>query len=61
MNTFVGKKIEAITLRAHDGEFTEALTDNYQKLLLSGCHVPNRWITARVDAVEDGALRGVAI
>jgi len=38
--------------------FTEALTDNYQKLFLKGRHVPNRWITARVEAVEGGALTG---
>jgi threonylcarbamoyladenosine tRNA methylthiotransferase MtaB len=37
---------------------TEALTDNYQKLFLKGRHVPNRWITTRVEGVEDGALTG---
>jgi threonylcarbamoyladenosine tRNA methylthiotransferase MtaB len=40
--------------------FTEALTDNYQKLFLRGRHAPNRWITAHVETVEDAALHGIA-
>jgi threonylcarbamoyladenosine tRNA methylthiotransferase MtaB len=60
MQSFVGKPIEAITLNlAHgnsDGEFTEALTDNYQKLYLKGRHDPNRWITALVAGIEDGTF-----
>jgi threonylcarbamoyladenosine tRNA methylthiotransferase MtaB len=62
MHSFVGKRLEAITLNvAHsrpDGEFTEALTDNYQKLYLKGRHDPNRWISAGIEGVEDGALVG---
>jgi len=38
--------------------FTEALTDNYQKLYLKGRHTPNRWITVQVEEVEEGALVG---
>ena len=73
MRSLVGKQMDAITLgscvpvpagSAPDSDspdakvFTEALTDNYQKLFLKGRHVPNRWITARVEAVEGGALTG---
>ncbi len=62
MQSFIGKQLAAITLNATrnnaGGEFTEALTDNYQKLHLKGHHEPNRWITARVEAAEDGALVG---
>jgi threonylcarbamoyladenosine tRNA methylthiotransferase MtaB len=62
LQSFVGKPLQAITLSAsHDspgGDFTEALTDNYQKLYLKGHHAPNRWITARIDGVEGGALVG---
>jgi threonylcarbamoyladenosine tRNA methylthiotransferase MtaB len=36
----------------------EALTDNYLKLRLKGHHAPNRWITAHIEGVEDGALVG---
>src|SRR5271169_4346437 len=54
MQSFIGKPLEAITLNvAHsnsDGEFTEALTDNYQKLYVRGRHEPNRWITAQIEA-----------
>jgi threonylcarbamoyladenosine tRNA methylthiotransferase MtaB len=62
MRSFIGKPLQAITLdvtRHHfGGEFTEALTDNYQKLYLRGRHEPNRWLTAQIEDVEDGALRG---
>jgi len=58
--SFVGKSLEAITLNVvHcSPEITEALTDNYQKLYLVGRQVANRWITARVEGVKDGALYG---
>ncbi len=62
MKSFVGKPLDAITLNVMhsrpDGEFTEALTDNYQKLYLSGRHASNRWITAHIEDVDDGALVG---
>ncbi len=64
MRSFIGKTIEAITLNvthpSPDGDFTEALTDNYQKLYLQGRHTPNRWIPARIEEVEDTALVGSA-
>jgi len=44
--------------RYRSGEFTEALTDNYLKLRLRGCHQPNRWLRARIENVVDGALNG---
>jgi len=66
MRSFVGKTMEAITLRSSgEGErgipgegFTEALTDNYLKLHLKGRHAPNRWLRAQVESVTDGALVG---
>jgi threonylcarbamoyladenosine tRNA methylthiotransferase MtaB len=64
MQSFIGKRLQAITLSAmqkrSDGDFTEALTDNYQKLFLKGRHEANRWIKADIAAVEDGALLGSA-
>ncbi len=69
MRGFVGKQIEAITLRASsdssdspasDSVSTEALTDNYLKLRLKGRHEPNCWLRARVAGVADGALVGAA-
>jgi threonylcarbamoyladenosine tRNA methylthiotransferase MtaB len=64
MQSFVGKDMEAITLNAlhsnADGEITEALTDNYQKLFLKGRHEANRWITAHVEGFQDGALHATS-
>jgi threonylcarbamoyladenosine tRNA methylthiotransferase MtaB len=62
MQLFAGKPLEAITLNAvqngRDGEFTEALTDNFQKLYLKGRHGANRWITAHIEGTNDGAFIG---
>jgi threonylcarbamoyladenosine tRNA methylthiotransferase MtaB len=64
MNSFIGKQLDAITLSAahngRDGEFTEALTGNYQNLYLKGRHEPNHWISAHIEEVKDGALMGSA-
>jgi len=62
MKSFLGKTLPAITLNTilnrPGGEFTEALTDNYQKLFLKGRYEPNRWITAQIEEMKEGALRG---
>jgi threonylcarbamoyladenosine tRNA methylthiotransferase MtaB len=64
LRSFLGKRLEAITLgivhNRSTGEFTEALTDNYQKLYLQGRHAPNLWLTAHIEEVEDGVLVGIA-
>jgi len=67
MRSFVGEKVEAITLSGGADApvggtspvFTEALTDNYLKLRLRGEHDPNRWVRAQVERCEDGALVAV--
>jgi threonylcarbamoyladenosine tRNA methylthiotransferase MtaB len=65
MRGFVGKTVEAITLKREFADrglpaahLTEALTDNYLKLQLTGSHEPNRWMRVHVDDVVDGALIG---
>jgi threonylcarbamoyladenosine tRNA methylthiotransferase MtaB len=62
MRSFVGKPVEAITLNVigtdADGEFTEALTDNYLKLRLRGSHDANCWQIATVRDVVSGSLVG---
>ncbi|HEX3819597.1 MAG TPA: MiaB/RimO family radical SAM methylthiotransferase [Candidatus Sulfotelmatobacter sp.] len=62
MRSFIGKSLEAITLNVAgndaDGEFTEALTDNYLKLRLRGLHEPNRWRLAVAQQVVSGSLTG---
>jgi threonylcarbamoyladenosine tRNA methylthiotransferase MtaB len=62
MRGFVGGPVEAITLSLSErksGSETEALTDNYLQLRLTGKHAPNQWIRARVENVLDGELVGV--
>jgi threonylcarbamoyladenosine tRNA methylthiotransferase MtaB len=63
MRSFIGKNIEAITLneigKDADGEFTEALTDNYLKLRLHGRHESNQWRTVIVQDIVAGSLVGV--
>jgi len=65
MQSFLGRTLEAITLNVTgsdaQGDFTEALTDNYLKLRLRGLHAANQWVQARVDDVVDGALSGEEI
>jgi len=60
MRTFVEKQVNAITLNTMhhgpDGDFTEALTDNFLKLRLAGRHEANLWVKAQVDEVMDGML-----
>ncbi|HEX8815023.1 MAG TPA: tRNA (N(6)-L-threonylcarbamoyladenosine(37)-C(2))-methylthiotransferase MtaB [Terriglobales bacterium] len=66
MQSFVGKNIAVISLRASEDSqsasssflSTDCLTDNYLKLRLTGCHEPNRWLTAQVDRIEHGTLVG---
>ncbi len=64
MRSFVGKKIEAITLHSRSAgtpapeAFTECLTDNYQRLFLKGRHAPNHWISVHVEDAAEGALVG---
>ena len=61
MRGFVGKIVDAITLNVFDGKSTEALTDNYLKVRLWGQHEANQWVKARIEQVENGALRAVRL
>ena len=62
MRSFIGRKLEAISLNVtsadENGAWTEALTDNYLKMKLRGKHAANEWAFARVVFVEEGALIG---
>jgi threonylcarbamoyladenosine tRNA methylthiotransferase MtaB len=57
---FVGRSLQAITLTHVDRQegFTEALTDNYQKLWVEGIHPSNQAIQARIAGIEQDALIG---
>jgi threonylcarbamoyladenosine tRNA methylthiotransferase MtaB len=60
MHSFVGQTLDAITLGANEGSTsgTQALTDNYQRLFVSGRHTANRWVSVKIDKVEGDALIG---
>jgi threonylcarbamoyladenosine tRNA methylthiotransferase MtaB len=56
MESFVGHEVKAITLTHYDGEFTEALTDNYLKLLAGGERNSNELVRLRVTGARVDAL-----
>jgi threonylcarbamoyladenosine tRNA methylthiotransferase MtaB len=58
MRSFVGRELEAITLTHFDGEYTEALTDNYLKLRVRGAHTANQQMLAAIEGVRHDALLG---
>ena len=58
MESFVGREVEAITLTRFDGEYTEALTDNYLKLRLCGKHDPNQRFRSAIALAGHDALIG---
>ena len=61
MESFVGREVEAITLTHFDGEYTEALTDNYLKLRLRGRHHFNRRLRAAVRQTGADCLVGTVV
>jgi threonylcarbamoyladenosine tRNA methylthiotransferase MtaB len=58
MESFVGRELEAITLTRFDGEYTEALTDNYLKLQMRVEQRANQLVWVRVEAVAGDAIVG---
>ena len=69
MRRFVGKTLQAITLQSTAEAalqancqipfpMTEALTDNFLKLYISGSHASNRWTHVRIERVSGDALVG---
>jgi len=61
MESFVGRELEAITLTNFDGEYTEALTDNYLKVHVGGQHEANQKMRVSVEAARADALLGLTI
>jgi len=64
MRSFVGTTLQAITLSGGgidcQGDFTEAVTDNYLKLRVRGRQESNRWIAAHVEGLQESTLTGSA-
>jgi threonylcarbamoyladenosine tRNA methylthiotransferase MtaB len=59
--SFVGKTISTITLTHFDGQRTETLTDNYQKLFVSGQHEANQIAPAVVESVNAEGMFGTLL
>jgi len=58
MESFLGRDLAAITLTDSDGSRTEALSDNYLKVFVSGIYPPNQVVRVRVEGRESDALVG---
>jgi threonylcarbamoyladenosine tRNA methylthiotransferase MtaB len=58
MESFVGQELAALTLPRHRDGHTEALTDNYLKLMVAGEIAENRMIRARIDARDGVSIHG---
>ena len=56
MQSLVGTVVEAITLQSGGADFSEALTDNYLKVKISGHHEANRWVDMKVEGVNGEML-----
>jgi threonylcarbamoyladenosine tRNA methylthiotransferase MtaB len=54
----VGRTVEAITLNERRQNLTDAITDHYLKLEISGIHASNQWVNARVRNVTERGLAG---
>jgi threonylcarbamoyladenosine tRNA methylthiotransferase MtaB len=58
MRSLVGTVVEAITLQSGGAEFTEALTENYLKMKISGHYEANRWMDVNVEGMNGEMLLG---
>lgn len=59
--SFVGKALSTITLTHFDGQHTETLTDNYQKLFVSGRQLANQIRPAIVESVSAERMFGTLL
>ena len=55
---FIGRTVDAITLRKCADNATEALSDNYLKLEIAGVHTPNQWAKVLIQGVTEKGLIG---
>lgn len=60
MQAQVGRVVEAITLRSEGEGLTEALTDNYLKMKITGRLESNRWIETQVERADGEVMVGQA-
>ncbi|MGC1785413.1 MAG: tRNA (N(6)-L-threonylcarbamoyladenosine(37)-C(2))-methylthiotransferase MtaB [Terriglobales bacterium] len=58
MQSLVGTAVEAITLQTGGAGFTEALTENYLKMRISGRLEANRWQVMNIEGLNGEMLMG---
>lgn len=58
---FIGKTLRVITLNTGDSNSTEALSDNYLKVSVEGCHPPNESLVVKIEGAKDEVLRALAV
>ncbi len=58
MRSLVGTVVEAITLQSGGAEFTEALTENYLKMKITGHYEANRWMAVNIEGINGETLLG---
>jgi hypothetical protein len=59
--SFIGRKLEVITLQSAGEDWTEALSDNYLKIRLAGSFPANLRLQTKVAALhEDGLIATLA-
>jgi len=56
--SFRGRTLDAITLQAHHEHCTEALSDNYLKVVIDGQHAANTWMKVAITGVGVEGLMG---
>jgi threonylcarbamoyladenosine tRNA methylthiotransferase MtaB len=56
MDSFAGRELQALTLTRFDGQCTEALSDNYLKVLVTGSYPANEFLAVRVGGIRGDAL-----
>jgi threonylcarbamoyladenosine tRNA methylthiotransferase MtaB len=61
VRSLVRTAVEAITLQSGGADFTEALTENYLKMKITGRQEPNRWMTLNIEGVDGEMLIGAPV
>src|SRR4029077_5483366 len=57
--SFIGRRLEAITLGAKHNGRTEALTNNFVKLQIAGSHSPNQLLVFEITGLSHDGLMGI--
>ena len=58
MQSLVGRELVVLTLTNYDGSRTEALSDNYVKVFVTGSFSANQFVRVTATHVEDDWMRG---